>query len=162
MHETFQTLVRPSRRVPKRITEITGITEQMVRADGLELPQALAAFRDFVGDLPLVAFNAEFDDAFLRAACAATSTDPFTNEVCCALQLSRRAWPWRKSFRLADIDHAAVTNKDDAPMGHVFAREKKGLRPGGFGILMSQSLADELLYNEAQNEVVFVKYLDGG
>ncbi len=64
-------------------------------------------------------------------------------------------------FRLADIDHAAVTNRDDAPMGHVFAREKKGLRPGGFGILMSQSLADELLYNEAQNEVVFVKYLDG-
>jgi hypothetical protein len=47
------------------------------------------------------------------------------------------------------------------PMAHVFAREKKGLRPGGFGILMSQSLADELLYNEAQNEVVFVKYLDG-
>jgi CheY-like chemotaxis protein/anti-sigma regulatory factor (Ser/Thr protein kinase) len=66
-----------------------------------------------------------------------------------------------EGFRLADIDHAAVTNKDDAPMGHVFAREKKGLRPGGFGILMSQSLADELLYNEAQNEVVFVKYLEG-
>jgi CheY-like chemotaxis protein/anti-sigma regulatory factor (Ser/Thr protein kinase) len=66
-----------------------------------------------------------------------------------------------EGFRLADIDHAAITNKDDSPMGHVFAREKKGLRPGGFGILMSQSLADELLYNEAQNEVVFVKYLDG-
>jgi len=66
-----------------------------------------------------------------------------------------------EGFRLAEIDHAAVTNTEDAPMAHVFAREKKGLRPGGFGILMSQSLADELLYNEAQNEVVFVKYLDG-
>jgi DNA-binding response OmpR family regulator len=63
-----------------------------------------------------------------------------------------------EGFRLSDIDHAAVTH--DAPMGHIQAREKKGLRPGGFGILMSQSLADELLYNEAQNEVVFVKYLD--
>ena len=65
-----------------------------------------------------------------------------------------------EGFRLSEIDHAAVTNTEDAPMAHVFAREKKGLRPGGFGILMSQSLADELLYNEAQNEVVFVKYLD--
>ncbi len=65
-----------------------------------------------------------------------------------------------EGFRLAEIDHAAVTNAEDTPMAHVFAREKKGLRPGGFGILMSQSLADELLYNEAQNEVVFVKYLD--
>lgn len=103
VHETFQTLVRPANRVPKRITEITGITNDMVETDGLELVEALTEFRNFVGDLPLVAFNAEFDDAFLRAACAATSTDRFANELCCALQLSRRAWPRRKSFRLADI-----------------------------------------------------------
>jgi hypothetical protein len=45
-------------------------------------------------------------------------------------------------------------------VNHVLAREEKRLRPGGFWILMSQSLADELLYSEAQNEVVFVKYLD--
>lgn len=102
-HQTFQTLVRPNKRVPKRITELTGITDEMVRSDGLELVEALTEFRSFVGNLPLVAFNAEFDDAFLRAACASTSTDPFANEVCCALQLSRRAWPWRKSFRLTDI-----------------------------------------------------------
>ncbi len=66
-----------------------------------------------------------------------------------------------EGFRFEEIDHAAVANTDDTPMGHVDAREKKGLRPGGFGILMSQTLADELLYNEAQNEVVFVKYLEG-
>ena len=39
-------------------------------------------------------------------------------------------------------------------------RQKKGLRPGGFGLLMTKASVDELLYNEAQNEVVFVKYLD--
>jgi hypothetical protein len=39
-------------------------------------------------------------------------------------------------------------------------REKLGLRPGGFGILTVRAKVDELLYNEAQNEVVFVKYLD--
>jgi CheY-like chemotaxis protein/anti-sigma regulatory factor (Ser/Thr protein kinase) len=64
-----------------------------------------------------------------------------------------------EGFRLDEIDHAAVANPGD-PVSHVLAREAKGLRPGGFGIMMSQSLADELLYNEAQNEVVFVKYLD--
>jgi DNA-binding response OmpR family regulator len=65
-----------------------------------------------------------------------------------------------EGFRLEEVNHAAFANPEDDPMGHVMAREKKGLRPGGFGILMSQSLADELLYNEAQNEVVFVKYLE--
>lgn len=39
-------------------------------------------------------------------------------------------------------------------------RKEKGLRPGGFGIRMVESMVDELLYNEARNEVVFVKYLD--
>ena len=39
-------------------------------------------------------------------------------------------------------------------------REQKGLRPGGFGILTVQANVDELIYNEKQNEVVFVKYLD--
>jgi hypothetical protein len=29
-----------------------------------------------------------------------------------------------------------------------------------FGILMTMSLVDQLLYNDAQNEVVFIKYLD--
>jgi anti-sigma regulatory factor (Ser/Thr protein kinase) len=39
-------------------------------------------------------------------------------------------------------------------------REERGLRPGGFGILLAKSLVDELVYNEAHNEVVMVKYLN--
>ncbi|GMR22319.1 MAG: hypothetical protein BMS9Abin37_0659 [Acidobacteriota bacterium] len=65
-----------------------------------------------------------------------------------------------EGFRFDDLDHAAISNPEDNPMSHMEARMSKGIRPGGFGILMSQSLADELLYNEARNEVVFVKYLD--
>ena len=34
-----------------------------------------------------------------------------------------------------------------------------GQRPGGFGILMSRQLVDDLLYNERGNAVLFVKYL---
>jgi CheY-like chemotaxis protein/anti-sigma regulatory factor (Ser/Thr protein kinase) len=62
-------------------------------------------------------------------------------------------------FRLDDLAHAAVGNPPDRPAGHVEVRAEKGLRPGGFGLLIAQAMADELLYNEARNEVVFVKYL---
>lgn len=65
-----------------------------------------------------------------------------------------------EGFRSEELGHAAVSNPEDNPMSHMEARMAKGIRPGGFGILMSQELADELLYNEAQNEVVFIKYLD--
>jgi len=72
--------------------------------------------------------------------------------------LYRIADPW-PGFRLEDLSHAAITHEGD-PMEHMKAREEKGLRPGGFGLMLVEAKVDELLYNEARNEVVFVKYLD--
>jgi len=63
-------------------------------------------------------------------------------------------------FRFEGLDHAAVSNPPDQPFQHAEARAAKGLREGGFGILMARAKVDELLYNEAQNEVVLVKYLE--
>jgi CheY-like chemotaxis protein/anti-sigma regulatory factor (Ser/Thr protein kinase) len=62
-------------------------------------------------------------------------------------------------FRLEGLTHAAIANPPDAPVDHAQVREEKGLRPGGLGVLIARSMADELIYNEARNEVVFVKYL---
>ncbi len=62
-------------------------------------------------------------------------------------------------FSFDDLPHAAVTE----PVGgvsHDAVREQKGIRPGGFGLVLIRAIADELIYNERQNEVVFVKYLD--
>ena len=63
-------------------------------------------------------------------------------------------------FSFENLGHAAVSNPADDPMQHSYVREEKGIRPGGFGLLLTRASVDELLYNEAQNEVVFVKYLD--
>ncbi len=64
-----------------------------------------------------------------------------------------------KGFKTEELDHAAINHPDD-PIEHMNIRMQKGLRPGGFGILMVRAKVDELIYNEKQNEVVFVKYLD--
>jgi two-component system, OmpR family, response regulator len=63
-------------------------------------------------------------------------------------------------FRFENLKHAAISNPDDDPAAHFRERELKGLRPGGLGLMMTQQLVDELVYNEAQNEVLFVKYID--
>jgi CheY-like chemotaxis protein/anti-sigma regulatory factor (Ser/Thr protein kinase) len=62
-------------------------------------------------------------------------------------------------FSMEGLTHAAISHPDN-PMGHDVIREQKGIRPGGFGILMVRAKVDELIYNEAQNDVMFVKYLD--
>jgi len=58
-------------------------------------------------------------------------------------------------FNPQNLPHAA--NPED-PIGHMMVRETLGLREGGFGILMSRGLVDELEYNETGNEVRLVKY----
>jgi anti-sigma regulatory factor (Ser/Thr protein kinase) len=63
-------------------------------------------------------------------------------------------------FDIETLSHAAIGQPPGDPIAHMQVREEKGIRPGGFGLLMVQQTADELLYNEKRNEVVFVKYLD--
>jgi CheY-like chemotaxis protein len=65
-----------------------------------------------------------------------------------------------KGFRIDQIPHAAISYSEEQPLEHLEAREAKGIRPGGFGLLMTRALVDELIYNEAHNEVICVKYLD--
>ena len=63
-------------------------------------------------------------------------------------------------FAIDDLPHAAIGQSGDNPIQHMQVREEKGIRPGGFGLMMVRASVDELLYNEQRNEVVFVKYLD--
>ena len=61
-------------------------------------------------------------------------------------------------FRFEGLTHSALVNPGGA-LGSTAVREEKGLRPGGLGLAMVQAIADDLVYNEAQNEVIFLKYL---
>jgi CheY-like chemotaxis protein/anti-sigma regulatory factor (Ser/Thr protein kinase) len=62
-------------------------------------------------------------------------------------------------FSLDFLPHAAISNPENSPTKHVEVRAEAGKRPGGFGILMTRNMVDELLYNERGNAVLFVKYL---
>lgn len=75
------------------------------------------------------------------------------------LILYRIADPGR-GFKLEGLKHSAMNNPEEDPTLHAQVREEQGLRPGGFGILLAHSMVDEVLYNEARNEVVLVKYLE--
>jgi CheY-like chemotaxis protein len=65
-----------------------------------------------------------------------------------------------EGFDIERLSHAAINNPADNPLEHAFVREEMGLRPGGLGLAIIRSIVDELIYNEARNEVVFIKYLD--
>jgi DNA-binding NarL/FixJ family response regulator len=65
-----------------------------------------------------------------------------------------------EGFTLDEIDHAAIANPQEDPARHIAYREAKGLRPGGYGVLLAQKLVDELIYDQKGNDVMLIKYLD--
>jgi DNA-binding response OmpR family regulator len=78
---------------------------------------------------------------------------------------SRRAIACRvrdpgQGFSLSELRHAAISSSPEDLFSHMAVREERGLRPGGFGMLLVKKLIDELIYDEKGNDVVLVKYLD--
>jgi CheY-like chemotaxis protein/anti-sigma regulatory factor (Ser/Thr protein kinase) len=65
-----------------------------------------------------------------------------------------------QGFSLEELRHAAINSPADDLLGHVAVREARGLRPGGFGLLLAKKLVDEIIYSEQGNEVLLVKYID--
>jgi anti-sigma regulatory factor (Ser/Thr protein kinase) len=54
------------------------------------------------------------------------------------------------------VPHAA---RPGDPLGHLAVRSSLRLREGGFGILMTRGMVDQLCYNASGNEACVVKYL---
>lgn len=119
--DTFSTFANPGMPIPAKITELTGITDAMVK-DAPSQSEAVSAFLEFAGDNVLVAHNAPFDTSFIRKACenmnreynytsidtVAISRAILTDIKNCKLDTVA------KYLRLGDFNHHRAT--DDAEM----------------------------------------------
>jgi anti-sigma regulatory factor (Ser/Thr protein kinase) len=59
-----------------------------------------------------------------------------------------------------NVHAPAMVASEDDPISHLDEREAEGRRAGGFGLLLTSKLVDEVHYSERGNEVILVKHLD--
>jgi len=62
-------------------------------------------------------------------------------------------------FDRRDLAQAAASSSREAVIAATMHRAEAGMRPGGFGMLIVNRIADELAYNEAGNEVILIKHV---
>ncbi len=86
--DRFDELIDPGRKLPPKITEVTNITDEMLKGKPSE-EEVMKRFIDWVGDLPMVAHNAKFDVSFLERAYQKYNFGTFTNCVIDTLKLSQ-------------------------------------------------------------------------
>jgi DNA polymerase-3 subunit alpha (Gram-positive type) len=123
----FRSFVKPSRPVPQKITELTGITDEML-AGAPDVVTAMTAFLEFAGAAGLVAHNASFDLGFLRAAARRSGRDDWQPTVVDTLSLARAILPDRGHHKLDQLvsefgvalDHHHRAVDDARATGQVF------------------------------------------
>ena len=102
--DRFQTFVDPQRPLEKKIVELTGITDEMLKG-APKIEEVLPEFLKFVNGRVLVAHNSDFDTGFIRAACARQGL-PYTYTAADTLILSQNMLPQLNKFKLDIVSNA--------------------------------------------------------
>ena len=90
--DRFDELIDPHRPIPKKITELTFITDEMLHGKDNE-ENVTRRFLEWAGDLPMVAHNAKFDISFMKAACNKYGFKEFDATVLDTMSLARMLHP---------------------------------------------------------------------
>ena len=86
--DRFDELIDPGRHIPDKISELTNITDDMVK--GKDNEEAVTKrFLEWTGEAPMVAHNAKFDISFMEMAMKKYNLGEFKNTVVDTLELSR-------------------------------------------------------------------------
>ena len=156
----YQTFVQPHRVLDRKIVELTGITDEMLR-DAPDIEAVLPEFLEFIGDRPLVAHNAKFDTAFLQNACKRLSL-PYTYTSIDTLSLSQQLLPdlprhkldiIAKTLKLPSFNHHRAA--DDANIcGMIFAKFIPDLLQMGIKSLQG---VNDVLMKQRSKGVIFAR-----
>ncbi len=102
--DRFQTFVDPERTLDRKIVELTGITDEMLKG-APKIEEVLPKFLAFCGERVLVAHNSDFDTGFVRAACEKLGL-PYTFTAADTLILAQNLMPQLNKFKLDIVANA--------------------------------------------------------
>jgi len=114
----FNSFVKPDNKIDEYITQLTGITNEMVK-DAPKIKKVLPDLIKFLGDSVIIAHNANFDINFLYDNYMLCINEPFKNDFIDTMRISRRLYKdirhrlvdLTKEFCISfDVQHRAMAD----------------------------------------------------
>ncbi len=109
--DTKQFFIKPSKAISEFTTKLTGIQESDV-SDAMSELEGIKQMTEYLGDLPLVAHNANFDITFLNEKLAKNGMEELTNPVIDSMVVARIINPKARRFRLESVASKLNVNYD--------------------------------------------------
>lgn len=97
--DTFDELIKPTILIPSNITDITGITNEMVDGKRTE-EEVIKSFLNWASDTILVAHNANFDLSFIKMGMLKYNLGKLNYDALDTLGISRFLTPYEKYHNL--------------------------------------------------------------
>lgn len=108
--DEFSELIHTTKKIPEKITQITGITNHMLK-DAKTYPVVLTEFIEFLGNSVFVAHNADFDFRFLNQKCKNKIEHLITNEVICTVRATKMKYKNLPNYKLNTVaEHLDIPN----------------------------------------------------
>ncbi|WP_297810756.1 PolC-type DNA polymerase III [uncultured Finegoldia sp.] len=133
----FNQLINPEMPIPEKITELTSITNDMVK-NMPTINEVLPKFLEFVGNCTLIAHNADFDMGFIKKNCLDLGLKPVRTYID-TLALARAIEPHLKNHKLDTLTKLYNVNlfnhhracDDASATGQVFIKMIDALEKNG-------------------------------
>lgn len=137
--EEFSELIKPENKIDFYITNLTGITNEML-CDKRSIKEVISDFSDFLGNSFIVGQNVNFDINFLYDNMENNIDKYLSNNFADTLRISKNLFPYFPDHRLttlkqkfnieSDVRHRALSDSIDAMNCYEYMRkyaEKMGL-----------------------------------
>lgn len=99
--DSFTTLINPGRSIPYQISQLTGITDEMVR-DAPRFHEVARRIVEFTNGKVFVAHNVRFDYSFLKSEFHSLGYN-YQRKTLCTVRLSRKLLPGLPSYSLGKL-----------------------------------------------------------
>ena len=88
--DTYTSLINIGRNIPSHITNLTGITTNMMIKEGKDTVEVLKEFMDFAGDNIIVGHNVNFDINFIYDKCEKYLNTYLSNDFIDTMKIAKR------------------------------------------------------------------------